>query len=493
MTSKTAGWIVVAFVIGLAIPTLVIWNPAHWVWADSITGRAAQDSSTMPPSMNMNTNSSDMNSGKAAPKSERKIAYWRAPMDPTYIRNEPGKSPMGMDLIPVYEDEASQDTGIRVSNAFLQNFGVRTAVAERGPVQVNTRTTGALQYNDKAIVSVNTKFEGWIETAHVNYIGEPVKRGDVLFEIYSPQLVTTQQEYLATVQYLEKLREGGGTQDSIERAQALLEAARERLRYWDITEDQIDALHDSGKITRTLKIFSPVSGIVSEKMGDTLEGMRLTPGMSVYKIADLSKLWVEVEVYEDQIQFARLGQSAKVTIDAYPGKVWNGKIVYLNPAMNTKTRTLTAYVEIDNPDESLRPEMYANVELGIPSLSGVVRIPTEAVIHTGETSLVIVQKDTGLFEPRQVEVGSIGGGYQEIRSGLSPGEVVVTSSQFLIDSESNLREAVSEMLSDSSSGGAGTSKGDMAGMDMDGSTSKGSANDAMKGPAAKGGMKGMKK
>ncbi len=459
MSSRNTGWIATAFIIGLAIPTLVIWNPAKWEWADALTGRNASTGSSLSPSMNM-----AMNAGpQAAANSERKIAYWRAPMDPTYIRDEPGKSPMGMDLIPVYEDEVSAETGIRVSTEFLQNFGVRTAVAERGPVQVNARTTGALQFNDKAIVSVSTKFEGWIETAHVNYIGEPVERGEVLFEIYSPQLVTTQQEYLSTVQYLNKLREGGGTPDAIQRAEALMEAARERLRYWDITEDQIDALRDSGKVTRTLKIFSPVSGIVSEKMGDSLEGMRLTPGMSVYKIADLSKLWVAVEVYEDQLRFARLGQTAMVTVDAFPGKTWSGKIVYLNPAMNTKTRTLTAYVEIDNPDESLRPEMYANVELGIPSLYGVVRVPEEAVIHTGESSLVIVQKGTGLFEPRQVEVGSIGGGYQEIRSGLSPGEAVVTSSQFLIDSESNLREAVNEMLSDSSSSSGDASAG-MGGM-----------------------------
>jgi len=220
---------------------------------------------------------------------------------------------------------------------------VRTVVVEKGAIPVVIRTIGTLAYNQKNIVSANTKFEGWIEKANVNYIGEPVSRGEVLFEIYSPQLVTTQQEYLAAVDYLEKLRANSAA-EAVKRAQSLLEATRERLRYWDITEDQIEELRNKQTLDRTLKITSPASGIVIEKMGDSLEGMKLTPGMNVFKIADLSNVWAEIEVYEYQIQYLGLGQTASITLDAFPGRHWMGKIIYLDPTLNQKTRTLKAFV-----------------------------------------------------------------------------------------------------------------------------------------------------
>ncbi len=478
MKSKRGFFIIVliAFLAGFAVPTLILWNPAHWEWAERLAGRPAdsagkagetagkqlwtcgmhpqviQDHPGNCPICGMKLTPVKGSTATAAPtKEERKIKYWRAPMDPNYISDKPGKSPMGMDLAPVYEDEGAA-TGIRVDPSFLQNFAVRTAVVEKGTVAVRNRTVGVLTYNEKNIVSVNTKFEGWIEKAKVNYVGETVRRGDVLFEVYSPQLVTTQQEYLATVAYVKKLS-SGSYPDAVERAKSLLAATRERLSYWDVTDDQIAELERSGKITRTLKVFSPVSGIVVYKMGDSLEGMKLTPGMNVFKIADLSTLWVQIDVFEHQIQQTRMGQMARITVDAFPGRSWTGRITYIDPTVNPQTRTLRVYVEIPNRNWNLRPQMYTNVEILSPGVAGAVRAPEEAILHSGERSVVVVQKAKGVFEPREVELGATGGGYTEIRRGLQAGETIVTSAQFLIDSESNLKEAISAMLAASKSAG----------------------------------------
>jgi len=427
--------LIVVFAAGIAVPAFLLWNPANWGWAANLTERIQGQGEGGSPT------------GAETAKPERKVKYWRAPMDPNFISDKPGKSPMGMDLVPVYEDQQSTASGIRVDPSFLQNFSVRTAVVEKGTIPIEIRTVGVLIYNEKNIFDINTKFEGWIEKAYVNYVGEPVKKGQLLFEIYSPQLVTTQQEFLSSVGYVRKL-ESGGTPDALKRARALLEASRERLHYWDITDDQIEELQRNGKLTRTLKIYSPVSGVVYAKMEKALEGMKLTPGMTMFKIADLSTVWANIEIYEYQLQYVRLGQRASITVDAFPGRRWIGKIIYLDPTINKKTRTLKAYVEIPNEGRKLRPEMYANVELRTPAVSGAVKVPEEAVIHTGERNLVILQKAKGVFEPRDVSLGAEGGGYLEVRHGLQAGDTVVTSSQFLIASESNLREAVNKMLSD---------------------------------------------
>jgi Cu(I)/Ag(I) efflux system membrane fusion protein len=430
------------FLLGLAVPVAAVWNPLHWAWADAFVARLHPVPAAIGGAQG---GAGAASAGSSAGTRQRKIKYWRAPMNPNYVSNKPGKSPMGMDLIPVYEDEAPQETGIRVDPNFLQNFGVRTVTAARGSIPVDIRTIGLLDYNQKNLVLVNTKYGGWIEKAYVNYVGEPVSRGQVLFDIYSPQLVTTEQEYLSTLQYVQRLVRAAEP-DAVERARSLLNATRERLRYWDITDEQIQQLQSTGKIMRTLKVFSPVSGVVMEKMSDSLEGMNLTPGMNVYKIADLSTIWAGVEVYEDQIRYMQIGRQANITVDAFPNRHWSGKVIYIDPNVNPQTRTLKVFVQIPNPHGILRPQMYANVEVRVPAVSGAVKIPEEAVLHSGERSVVIVEKGKGLFEARNVELGALGDGYREIVKGVRPGETVVTSSQFLIDSESNLKEAVQKML-----------------------------------------------
>ena len=377
---------------------------------------------------------------------EREVLYWRAPMDPNYTSDRPGKSPMGMDLVPVYADEALADGAVRVSRSFLQNFAVRTVEAHRGTLPVSIRTVGILAHNEERVVSVQTKYEGWIEQASVNNVGETVDRGDVLFEIYSPQLVTTQREFLGAMDYVGRLQDSGAYPEAVERAQSLLEAARERLLYWDMTGEQIDALAESQSVARTVRVFSPATGFIVDKMGDSMEGMKLSPGMTVLKIADHSTLWAETDFYEDDLRHVREGQAVVVEADAFPGRQWSGRILFFRPAVNAETRTLTAFVEVANPDLLLRPMMYVNVMAQASGAVDAVMVPSEAILHSGTRTVVIVARAGGVFEPREVMLGMESGGMQEVAAGLAPGESVVVSSQFLIDSDANLRAVISQIL-----------------------------------------------
>ena len=478
MMTQSKLWLVGlgAFLLGIGGPALLIWNPAGWDWAEEIVARRHAEE---PPSSGaadapaqlwtcamhphvvreepgncpacgmrltpVKDTSVSSTSADTMPSDERRILYWRAPMEPNYTSDEPGKSPMGMDLVPVFEDEAAVEGGVRVDPNFLQNFGVRTVLAERGSIPIEIRTVGTLVHNEETLVSVNTKFAGWIEKAYFNNVGESVKRGDVLFEVYSPELVTTQREYLAALDYLDRLSESAYP-EAVERARSLLEASRERLRHWDISEEQIRQLDESRQPSRTVKVFSPASGLIVGKMGNSLDGMRLTPGMTVLKLGSHSRLWAKVELYENDVRYVREGTPVRVEVSAFPGRSWRGRVVLFDGALDSRTRTLAAYVEIDNSDMKLRPNMFADVMIRPTAVRGAVKVPQQAILHSGERAVVIVEKSKGVFEPREVELGTEGGGFQEVRRGLEPGERVVTSSQFLIDSESNLRAAISQLL-----------------------------------------------
>lgn len=372
---------------------------------------------------------------------ERRILYWRAPMDPNYRAGRPGKSPMGMDLVPVYADAAGGG-GIRVSPRFLQNFGVRTTEVRRGELPITVRTVGVLAHNEEKVHSVNTKFEGWIEDARINNIGEPVEKGEVLFDIYSPELVTTQREYLAAMDYLERLEAGDAYPEAIERARSLLAAARERLRYRDISEPEIEALEASRTASRTVSFLSPASGIVVDKTVDSLEGAKLLPGVTVLKIADHSTLWAQADFFEEDLRHVSEGSPARVEVPAFPDRRWDGRILFFRSAVNSSTHTLTAYIEVANPDLFLRPMMYVDVTVAGEGAADALIVPAEAVLHSGTRAVVIVERPDGSFEPREVVPGLAADDRQEIASGLSEGERIVISSQFLIDSESNLRAAI---------------------------------------------------
>jgi len=469
-TRKTALAAGLAFLIGAALPALVVWNPGGWAWADHLVGRERAVAGDGAPSTELEKQLwscgmhphvvteepgncpicgmrlTPMGGEPAmAAESDKKILYWRAPMDPSYVSDEPGKSPMGMDLIPVYEESVPLEDGVRVDPNFLQNFAVRTAVVERGTIPIEIRTIGVMAHNEQSVVSVNVKFDGWIEKAYFNNVGEHVERGAPLFEIYSPQLVVAQKEYLAALDYVRRLS-GSAYPEAVERARSLLEASRERLLYWDFDDEQIRRIEQSGKPNRTVTAYSPASGHIVAKMGDSLVGMRLQPGMTPIKLADHSKLWAEVELYENDLRSVREDMSAHIEVRAFPGRSWRGRVALFDHAVDPKTRTLKAFVEIDNSDMKLRPQMYADVTFRPPAATRAVKVPQQAILHSGERAVVVVERSKGVFEPREVELGPEGGGYQEVRSGIEAGETVVVSSQFLIDSESNLKAAVRQLL-----------------------------------------------
>ena len=419
--------------LGLGVSGFAVWNPLGWAWPSD----------------------ADHETVVQAPASE---TVYTCGMHPEVIRHGPGNCPIcGMRLVaretpqevasaPVDKSERGADSGVRVSRSFLQNFAVRTTEVTRAALPVSIRTVGVLAHNEEKVVSVNTKFDGWIEKAHVNNVGEAVREGDPLFDIYSPQLVTTQREYLAAMDYLARLERSEAYAYAIDRARSLLDAARERLRYWDISETQIDELEASGTATRTVRLFSPASGFVVDKMGDSLEGMKLTPGMTVLKIADHSTLWAQAEFYEEDLRHVREGSPATMQVDAFPGRRWDGRILFFRSAVNQTTRSLTAFIEVANPDLVLRPMMYVDVSVRAEGATDAVIVPAESVLHSGERSVVIVAAGDGVFQPREVDLGLAAEGMQEVTHGLAPGEEIVVSSQFLIDSESNLKAAISQLL-----------------------------------------------
>ena len=310
---------------------------------------------------------------------ERKIKHWVAPMDPSYISDKPGKSPMGMDLVPVYE-EASGQAGssgvVTIDPAFVQNIGVQWVEVARRDIPLTLRTIGTVTYNDQRISLVNVKYAGWIENVGVNFVGEPVKKGQKLFEIYSPELVTTQKEYLNSLDYLEKMNQVDYPRIR-ERAESLLDASRERLLNWDLEPEQISELESTRKPRRTIPVFSPADGVVISKMDQSLEGMYARPGMNLYQIADLSTVWVEAEIFESQFSMLSVGQKATLEFASFPGREFRGAIRYLYPFLDQKTRTLRVSIELPNPGLKLRKGMYSDVTFDVPAARQVLTVPED--------------------------------------------------------------------------------------------------------------------
>lgn len=381
--------------------------------------------------------------GGQAAKAERKIKYWQAPMDPTYIRKEPGKSPMGMDLVPVYEDEATTGGGIQIDPVTTQNMGVRTEAVLRRDLSRTVRTVGLVTYEEPKQYSINSKIEGWVERLHVNQEGQAVKKGQPLMEIYSPELVAAQQEYLLAVQNGKRLGQSPFAEIG-EGAKRLLEASRNRLTYWDISEKQIGALEQSGEVRKTLTLYSPYSGVVTMKK--VVEGMRVMPGEELLQVSDLSKIWVNADIYEYELPWVKVGQSAEVEMSFAPEKVLKGKISYIYPYLEGETRTAKARIELPNPGFELKPDMYANIRISTGAVKGALAIPINAVLNSGKGQTVFVAQGEGRFEPRVVKTGvSDESGFVQVLTGLSEGDAVVISAQFMLDSESKLREAIQKM------------------------------------------------
>ncbi len=372
--------------------------------------------------------------------------YWKAPMDPTYVRKAPGKSPMGMDLIAVcpIENNDAPDGAILIDSATIQNMGVRTTPVERRDLARSVRAVGRVAYDERRTSHVHTKVQGWIEKLFVDFVGQQVDRGQPLLEIYSPELVATQEELLLAARYRDATQESP-IDDVRSGGESLFAATKRRLELWDIPQRDIERLLRTGNVKRTLTLYAPEAGVVT-RLG-VRSGMKVQPNTNLYTIADLSKVWVLADVYEYELPWLELGQEADVELNYLSGEPIRGKLTYIAPFLDPKTRTIQVRLELDNPDGRLKPGMFGNAVIaGVPHLDAVA-IPTNAVIRSGTRTIAIVALGEGRFEPRELDLGlDTADGWLEVLSGLDEGERVVISSQFLIDSESNLQEAVTKLL-----------------------------------------------
>jgi len=368
---------------------------------------------------------------------ERKISYWRAPMNPAEIYDKPGKSAMGMDLVPVYDDEIIGGVEIKVDPVIQQNMGIRTVKAEKGPLEYTIRTYGHITYDETRMTEINPKFSGWFEKLYIDFTGQVVKKGKPLFAIYSPELLTAQEEYLVALKNFR--RNPGKTREE------MLTSVRRRLTYFDVPQREILAIENSGTTKRIMTIYSPFTGIVVHK--NAIQGGYVKAGTPVYRIADLSRVWVEAHIYEYELDRVHTGLEAEMKLPYLPGKVFNGKVTFVYPYLQQKTRDVVIRLEFDNPGLELKPEMYADIRIKTTAKEKGTIIPAESVIRSGERNIVFITRDNGKFTPRSVTLGmQVDGGKVQVLTGIIPGENVVTSGQFLLDSESKLKEAIQKMM-----------------------------------------------
>jgi len=383
----------------------------------------------------------------APPTTERKVLYWYDAMNPQRTYDKPGKAPDGMDLVPKYADGNegrlnNMPVGtVKISPQNQQVIGVQTAVVRHEALIRSLRTTGQIAADETKIAHVHVKINGFIEEVFVDYVGQLVKKGQPLFTLYSPDLVSAQEEYLIAKRG-DKYLSGSQFAEVSEGAQSLLRSARERLRLWDISDDQIKKLDETGQVSRTLTFYSPISGFVMDRKA--FPQTSVTPDTDLYQITDLSTVWVNADVYEYEVPFVRVGQRAVMRLSYYQGKTYTGKIAYVYPTVDPMARTVKVRIEFANPQFELKPQMFANVELNINYGHQVV-VPQEAVLDSGDKQYVFVVREGGVFEPRTVQLGAQFEEKVSVLSGLKAGETIVTSGNFLIDSESRLNSAMGGM------------------------------------------------
>ena len=363
------------------------------------------------------------------------VLYWVAPMDPNYRRDKPGKSPMGMDLIPFYAGNEAEGSIVSISPTVVQNLGIRTAKAELTRLWRGIDTVGYVDYDESKVSHIHLRTEGWIEKLAVESEGERVKRGDFLFDIYSPKLVNAQEELVTALATGNK---------------GLIRATKERLSALGISAVQIKQLQKDKKVKQRISIYAPQDGVVSSL--PVREGMFVKPAQKVMTLGDLSSVWLLAEVFERQSQWVEVGQHAEVRLSYIPGKDWKGDVEYIYPSLDPITRTLKVRLRFDNPGELLKPNMYANVKIFGGAKEKTIVIPLEGLIRTGREERVIISLGEGKFEARSVSAGIESGHYVEILDGVNEGDRIVTSGQFLIDSEASMRASINRMTEAEDSG-----------------------------------------
>ncbi|MGH8042913.1 MAG: efflux RND transporter periplasmic adaptor subunit [Rudaea sp.] len=372
------------------------------------------------------TRGANQASAANAGAAQRKLLYWKAPMDPNFRSDKPGKSPMGMELVPVYANDSGggEASDVKISPAVVNNLGVRTALVERGPLARSIEAVGYVAWDEDTIASINTRADGWIEKLAVKSVGDPVRRGQLLYELFSPKLATAQREYLTA------LASG---------SESLIAASNQRMRALGFSADQIAQLTRNRKISDRVARYAESAGVVVG-LGVS-EGAYVMPATQVMKLASLDPVWVQAEV--DQAAAAQLakGQTAVAEFDAFPGQRWQGTVDYVYPDINPMTRTLKLRMRFANPQGRLQPNMYAHVTLQTAARADVLYIPSQALIRTGQSERVILALGDGHFDVCPVQAGNSSGDRVEILKGLHGGQRVVTSAQFLIDSEANIDAA----------------------------------------------------
>jgi len=384
--------------------------------------------------------------GLSAKAGDRKILYWFDPMHPAYKSDKPGIAPdCGMTLVPKYADEQAMATmpagTISISPERQVLAGVRTAIVERKPLVRDIRTTAQIVPDETRIAHVHVKVAGFIDKVYVDFVGQLVKKGQPLFTLYSPDLVSTQEEYLIA-------KRGNATlakapfQEISDGSQSLLQSARERLKLWDISDAQIGELDKTGKVSKDLTFYSPIGGFVSDRK--VFPQTSVTPDTELYTVVDLSTVWADVDIYEYEVPFVHLGQRVTLTLTYYPGKTYTGNISYVYPTVDPQTRTVKVRIQLPNPSFLLKPQMFADAQVRVDYGTKIV-VPEEAVLNSGTEQHVFVVHEGGLFEPRRVTVGPVVDGNAVILSGLKTGETIVVSGDFLVDSESGLKDAMSGM------------------------------------------------
>jgi Cu(I)/Ag(I) efflux system membrane fusion protein len=370
------------------------------------------------------------------------ILYYRNPMGLPDTSPVPKKDQMGMDYIAVYADDepASATPLVKLSLDKVQKLGVRAEAVALRDLRSTVRAVATVQANERLLSTVTSKFDGWIQKLYVNTTGQAVKVGQPLMDVYSPDLIAAQQEYLIAKRGVQTLAGGGSeVQASMQR---LVDGALQRLRNWDISETELRRLEQDGKSQQYLTLRSPANGVVLDK--PSIQGKRFMAGEVLYQIADLSNVWLLAEVFERDLAHVRVGQSVQVKVDAYPEKLFAGKLTFIYPTLNNETRTAKARIELANPQALLKPSMHARAEFSSIHAKGLtLTVPDSAVLDSGTRQLVLVQRGEGKFEPRPVKLGERGDGYVEVLEGVKAGEMVVVSANFLIDAESNLKAAFS--------------------------------------------------
>jgi Cu(I)/Ag(I) efflux system membrane fusion protein len=424
------------FIIGTALLSGLVLAAGYW-WGHT-TGTRGHDS---PSGVNTAV--------EPAGRSPR-ILYYRNAMGLNDTSPVPKKDPMGMDYIPVYEGAVPDGSKVTINVDRLQRLGVRTETAASRKMSRAIRAVGTIEASERGLYTVSPKFEGWITTLFVDTTGSKVTRGQPLLSVYSPELVTAQEDYRVAVQTLDAMR--GASPEAVANMQSLVEGGLQRLRNWDIADEDLVGLRAGKQARRSLLLRSPANGIVIEKMARA--GMRFMPGDPLFQIADLSSVWLIANVFEQDLALVRPGQTAVVSLSAYPERKFSGKVTFVYPTVQAETRTARIRIELPNEAGRLKPDLYGTVELDAGDVVAAVSIPESAVLDSGTRRVVLIDLGGGVFEPREIELGARGDGYVEVAKGVSEGERVVVDGNFLIDAESNLKAALGTLGGHAAHGGA---------------------------------------